>query len=248
MENYVIVEGSQSEILASDTNTVPTELDIVKFNISTTASTYAAEFKTTEYHKKLFDEIKLVEEMWNNIKSSAKKYHMTFEYIPEPESPIQMNAFDSEGQSQTAIVADVSTASYSSGKVNIGNGILNLRKTPDGEVLTTLKKGADLKVFGIDSSNEWLYVSIEGFEGYVHSDYVIIDNNFSQDCNYTINTNNEFVSIKLNPNVDSESLCILSNNSEIKVLEYNPDSAWQKVEIFGKEAYVETSSLKARGE
>lgn len=70
---------------------------------------------------------------------------------------------------------DAITAPQDSGRCEtywISGSVVNFRKTPstNGEVICQLSKGTE--IVKIDEEGEWLYISCQETEGYVHSDYV----------------------------------------------------------------------------
>lgn len=79
-------------------------------------------------------------------------------------------------------VADVETAKAAGvevkdgfpvdGSVSVGNSTLRMRSWPWGDVLSTYRTGASVKVLGV--SGEFYLVEVDGQQGYMHKNYVSI--------------------------------------------------------------------------
>ncbi len=58
------------------------------------------------------------------------------------------------------------------GSVSVGNSTLRMRSWPWGDVLSTYRTGASVKVLGV--SGEFYLVEVDGQQGYMHKNYVSI--------------------------------------------------------------------------
>ncbi len=86
------------------------------------------------------------------------------------------------GGSVPANVTDVETAKAAGveakegfpvdGSVSVGNSTLRMRSWPWGDVLSTYRTGASVKVLGV--SGEFYLVEVDGQQGYMHKNYVSI--------------------------------------------------------------------------
>ena len=172
---YIPVEGTRDDILNSDIDSVTAELGSVNFQVSSNASTYLEEFKTTNYISNLFKTLEEASEYWNQMVSLSNQYHEKMESIPLPESPVETSIGDDAAISSenTSISVPSSTnTNYYNGIVNTKNSNLNVRATPNGEIIASLSKGSEIQVIDYNTETGWSKVLIDGKEAYVFSRYI----------------------------------------------------------------------------
>ena len=268
-ESYAPVEGTNDEVVSTDSDAVRGELGIVNFNLSTDSGTYSLEQKITNYIGNIFKAYDSAKEYFDECKNIASTYQDKVDIVVEPESPIQASVFDQYLETEAV--------------VDINSGSLNVRSdaSTSSEVVTQLKKGDSVKVIGYDANSEWTKVEINGETRYVATKYLKLSdgttNGTSQQSptvstpssasapsgsssggaspqptasvakgEYTIKLKdpNSSLRVRSTPGInDSNIIGKLNHGDKIKVLEYQ-ENGWSKIEYNGQSAYVYSKYLQ----
>jgi len=61
------------------------------------------------------------------------------------------------------------------GTVNINSGNLNIRSSPNGEIIGSLSKDSEIKILDNTTNSNWTKISVDGKEAYVYSKYIKIN-------------------------------------------------------------------------
>lgn len=111
----------------------------------------------------------------------------------------------------------------------VNTPVLNVRKSADltSEKLSVVTEGSTVKV--LSQSEDYCYIRLEnGIEGYVLKEYVIISKiQVSQNTNGFVAA--PFLNVRKSADINSEKLTVLTETSEITVLEKTGD--WYKVQL-----------------
>ena len=120
---------------------------------------------------------------------------------------------------------------------------LYLRKSPSGEIITTLPQGT--KVAVLNNSSSWYKVVVNGKEGYVSGEYLTgtATTDFSLGngkivCDTSVNFRSQ-------PNTSSAILASLRNGTVVSVT--GVQSGWYKVTYGGKNGFVSADYLTFSG-
>lgn len=120
---------------------------------------------------------------------------------------------------------------------------LYLRKSPGGEVITTLPQGTTVAV--ISNSDSWFKVAVAGKEGYVSGEYLTGTSNGDFllgdgriKCDTTVN-------LREQPSTSSKVLASMPNGAAVSARGVN--KGWYKVVYNGKTGYVHPDYLTFSG-
>ncbi|MDY3618059.1 C40 family peptidase [Agathobaculum sp.] len=116
---------------------------------------------------------------------------------------------------------------------------LYLRKSPGGEIITTLKQGTTVAV--IKNSDSWFKVAVGGKEGYVSGEFLAGTSNGDfllgsgrVVCDTTVN-------LREQPNMSAKVLTSMPNGATVSAL--GVYSGWYKVSYNGKTGYMHPDYL-----
>jgi mannosyl-glycoprotein endo-beta-N-acetylglucosaminidase len=137
--------------------------------------------------------------------------------------------------------------------VNVSSGSLNLRKSgsTSAELITSLKKGTEVKVYS--EANGWSKIEVNGKEGYVSSKYLISTNSnqstiSTSEAPATAKTTTKYVNVssgslnlRKSGSTSGEHITSLKKGTEVTV--YSEANGWSKIKVNGKEGYVSSKYL-----
>lgn len=129
------------------------------------------------------------------------------------------------------------------GKVATSSGSLNVRETPDGEKIGSLKKGTIVTILG--KEGDWLLVTDGKTEGYVAARYIeIIDDEPDQPETgvATIKTKGGALNMRKTASSKGTIITRIANGTTVTVVEKGED--WTKIKYNGKTGYVSTQYLE----
>lgn len=129
------------------------------------------------------------------------------------------------------------------GKVATSSGSLNVRETPDGKKIGSLKKGAIVTILGKDG--DWLLVTDGDLTGYVAARYIEIIEDKPVDPETgvaTVKTSGSALNMRQSPSTSAKVITKIANGSTVTVVEKG--EKWTKVKYNGKTGYVSTQYLE----
>lgn len=139
--------------------------------------------------------------------------------------------------------AEPTTAPAQKGKVATSSGSLNVRETPDGKKIGSLKKGTIVTILAKDG--DWLLVTDGKTEGYVAARYIEIIEDKPVDPETgvaTVKTSGSALNMRKSPSTSAERVTRIPNGSTVTVVEKG--EKWTKVKYNGKTGYVSTQYLE----
>ena len=120
---------------------------------------------------------------------------------------------------------------------------LYLRKSPGGEVVSTLKQGAMIAV--INNSSSWFKVAVNGQEGYVSGEYLTGSSNGDFLLGSARVTCDTTVNLRQQPSTSSQVLASMPNGASVKAL--GVWNGWFKINYGGKTGYIHPDYLTFGG-
>lgn len=139
--------------------------------------------------------------------------------------------------------AEPTTAPVQKGKVATSSSSLNVRETPDGEKIGSLKKGTIVTILGKDG--DWLLVTDGDLTGYVAARYIEIIEDKPVDPETgvaTVKTAGSALNMRQSPSTSAKIITKIANGSTVTVVEKG--EKWTKVKYNGKTGYVSTQYLE----
>ncbi|MGI6184021.1 MAG: SH3 domain-containing protein [Candidatus Fimadaptatus sp.] len=139
--------------------------------------------------------------------------------------------------------AEPTTAPVQKGKVATSSSSLNVRETPDGEKIGSLKKGTIVTILGKDG--DWLLVTDGDLTGYVAARYIEIIEDKPVDPETgvaTVKTAGSALNMRQSPSTSAKVITKIANGSTVTVVEKG--EKWTKVKYNGKTGYVSTQYLE----
>lgn len=143
----------------------------------------------------------------------------------------------------TEPTAEPTTAPVQKGKVATSSSSLNVRETPDGEKIGSLKKGTIVTILGKDG--DWLLVTDGDLTGYVAARYIEIIEDKPVDPETgvaTVKTAGSALNMRQSPSTSAKVITKIANGSTVTVVEKG--EKWTKVKYNGKTGYVSTQYLE----
>ena len=110
--------------------------------------------------------------------------------------------------------------------------VLNVRSSPWGDILGTIKKGTKVSIVG--SSGDWYKISYNGKTGYIHSSYVLKEGEKAKPFPGSGYVNTTALNVRRVPSGDI--LAQLKKGDKINILGVAGD--WYKISWNGNEAFV----------
>lgn len=238
---YTPQSGSNEEVIHSNPEQVEFEIASVKYTINTSAGTYSPEWKTTNYHQKLFEEIENVKKLWEQTATIAKDYGKNMVIVPEPETLIPtMLDEDIEGEKVEATTTE--GTSYHKGNVRLNNDSdsLNVRSegSNGGIRLSGLNQDAEVQVFSV-TEDGWLQIKSGDQEGFVYGEKVVFQY-LDQNPNHVLtNTSGDRITVT---GENGKILCNLANDSKVNVL--GEKDGMLKINVLGTVGYISKEFAK----
>ena len=130
---------------------------------------------------------------------------------------------------------------------------LNLRATPNGDILGSYPRGT--KVTVLSSDGEWSKVSVDGKTGYMQTQWLTVSKPSGGSSTVTPSVGSAVVSnprdtqvlfLRKEASVSSEALGYYRNGKTVTLLARQGD--WYKVSVDGKTGYMMAKYLKVTGE
>lgn len=113
---------------------------------------------------------------------------------------------------------------------------LNVRQTPDGEVVGQLDSGDQIEVYGTSENEKWLEVSFEGDHAYIHRNYV-------REAGYGLAAVTSYeLPVRQKASTDAVELKTLSKGELVDV--YEIDNRWVLVKAGETWGYVQGAYLE----
>ena len=118
---------------------------------------------------------------------------------------------------------------------------LNLRATPNGDILGSYPRGTQVTVLSTDGA--WSKVSVDGKTGYMMARYLKVNGAAVSGKATVVNPNgNSYVNFRKGPSLSAGVIRTVPVGTQINVLEKTTD--WTKTEIDGVTGYISTWFLK----
>lgn len=125
--------------------------------------------------------------------------------------------------------------------VNTNTRGLNLRATPNGDILGSYPRGTQVTVLSTDGA--WSKVSVDGKTGYMMAQYLKVTADVVSGTATVINPNgNSYVNFRSGASLNAGVLRTVPVGTTINVLEKTTD--WTKAEIDGQVGYISTWFLR----
>lgn len=129
------------------------------------------------------------------------------------------------------------------GKVATSSGSLNVRETPGGDKIGSLKKGTIVTILG--KEGDWLLVTDGDLTGYVAARYIdIIEDEPEQPETgvATVKTKGGALNMRKTASLKGTVITKIANGTTVTVVEKGDD--WTKIKYNGKTGYVSTQYLE----
>ena len=142
-----------------------------------------------------------------------------------------------QNSNQQAVEAQAAGQGAGGGTGVVMTGVLNVRNSPWGTIIGTVKQGAKLDITGKDGV--WYKIKYNGGEGYVHSGYVATQDVPASASDAYVNTPGTYLNVRTG--AWGQIIGQLNHGSSIEILGKSGD--WYQIKYKGKEAYVHANYI-----
>lgn len=168
--------------------------------------------------------LETAENGWHKVNWNGTEGYMSAEYLSV----------------STQVDADLGT-----GTLDTDGASLNLRCGPgtDYDTLTSIPAGTALTLTGID--NGWYKTSYNGMEGYIHSDYITLNESSSSAASTVstgiLNTDGSSLNLRSGPGTEYDKLISIPASAVLTLT--GSENGWYKTSYGGVEGYVSSEYI-----
>ena len=226
MSKYIEQCGTVDEIIKTDPITIGDNLRNAKNELLIDKKKYQELEYTSDYMNNLLNTIETVNNNWNNLVNVAINYQDNINYKDEVNYQGVNNSIEYNPESITT-----------KGTVNTSSDYLNVRSTPNGEIISALPPGSEITILEGDKDG-WTKISIGGKEAYVCSRYVTTNTPLE-----VIDTKSvSYSSLNVRNFPSGDIISTIPSNTEVQILA-NDSNGWTKILYGGKIAFVKSEGI-----
>ena len=226
MSKY-IEQTSDKELIIKTDLEISNNLRNAKNELAIDKNKYNILEYTKDYMNDLISTIDNVNNNWNNLLDIAILYHDELNYKDEVDYTGVKNSIEYNPE-------PVETH----GTVNTSSDYLNVRSSPNGEIISSLPPGSEVKILEGEKDG-WTKISYGDKEAYVCSRYVTSDVPLKSIGTKTVNTAN--LNVRNFPN--GHIINTIPYNTKVQVLSESKNG-WTKVLFDNRIAFLDSKYLK----
>ena len=227
MSKYIEQTGDKELIIKTDPDNIGNNLRNAKNEFIIDKNKYNILEYTKDYMNNLLESIENINNNWNNILDISILYHDEINYKDEVSYTGVKNSINYNPE---PVVTQ--------GKVNTTTDYLNVRSTPNGDIISSLPPGTDVKILEGDKDG-WTKISFGDKEAYVCSRYVTTNVPLKPIDTKVVNIGN--LNVRNFPN--GHIINTIPYNTQIQILAENKNG-WTKILFDNRIAFVNSEYLK----
>lgn len=229
MSKYVSVNGEVEEIIKTNPENISNNLKNARCELQIDKNKYHVLEYTEDYINNLFKTIEGINTNWNNLLNISIAYQEEINYKDE----INYTGVNNSIENNYVPEPEKITA-----KVNTTSDYLNLRNSPNGNIINSIAPGTEVEILEPDNDG-WTKIKVGDTEAYVCSRYITPSTPLEVIDTKTVNTSS--LNVQNYPN--GSTITTLPYNSNIQLLA-NSHNGWTKILYDGKIAYVKSEGIK----
>ena len=225
MSKYIEQIGEKELIIKTNIENI-NNLKEAKNELSLNINNYNILEYTKDYMHNLIETINDVNNNWNSLLDISITYHKEINYNDEVNYTGVNNSIVYKEEPEVF------------GKVNTTGKYLNVLNSPNGEIISSIAPGEEVKILEKDKDG-WTKIAIGEKEAFVCSRYITLDEPLKVINTYTVDVDN--LNIRDCPN--GKIITSIPYNTKVQILEENHNE-WTKILYDGKIAYVTSRGLR----
>ena len=227
MSKYTNTSGEKEVIIKTDPISISNNLKNSLNEFSIDKNKYNVLEYTEDYMKNLINTVEKVNTNWNNLLNIAITYQDEINYKDEVNYQGINNSIEYTPLPETK-----------KGKVNTTSDYLNVRSSPNGNLISSIAPGTEVEILE-DDVDGWTKVRVGGLEAYVCSRYITPDTPLEVIDTKIVNT----TSLNINNYPNGNIINTLPYNSNVQLLAES-HNGWTKILYDGKIAYVKSNEIR----
>ena len=228
MGKYIEQIGDKEEIIKSNPNNLINSLNNAKTEVQIDKNKYQILEYTIDYMNNLLKTIEKVNNCWNSLLNISISYQDEINYKKE----VNYN-----GVNNSVEYIEKKEPEKINGIVNTTSDYLNMRNTPNGNIVSSIPPGTKVEILENDIDG-WTKVKVDNLEAYVCSRYITLDSPLEVINTKTVTI--PILNIRNYPN--GNIISTLPHNSNVQILA-NSHNGWTKILFDGKIAYINSNDI-----